>query len=262
MDLLKFPKAKETPLIVFIHIPKTAGTTVNHLLSSSGMAGQDHIQNWLEKKDEAAKIVSSSDWVSGHIGFPGMRAFICSLSPRNLRFYSIMRSPLSQIASHYNWLIEIFKRGGNFYNVLPDRIKEISENIRATDNTRPENVIKQLSLAPGLFLNQQSRVLIGEDVPRLSREEIIDRLSVYEFVATEKFLPELLQKMTNQACNEISRKNQSEYHFDPVVFKSPEMTEFLNSHHRIDMMVYEIISSFGGFYPSPQKVNSASLGQE
>lgn len=247
MDLLERPKAKETPLIVFIHIPKTAGTTVNHLLSSSGMAGQDHIQNWLEKNDEAANIISSADWVSGHIDFLAMRALICSLSPRNLRFFSIIRSPLSQISSHYNWLIEIFKRGGNFYDNHPDRIKEISENIRATDNTRPENVIRQLSLAPGLFLNQQSRTLIGEDVSRLSRGEIIERLSIYEFVATESFLPELLKKMTNQSCGEISRKNQSEYHFDPAVFKAPEMTEFLNQHHRTDMMVYEIVSGFGGF---------------
>lgn len=250
---------KSKPLIVFVHIPKTAGSTINHILSSSGMKGQDHIQNWLDKTDDAKNIISKSDWISGHINAPQMRSFVCNLTTRHLRFFSTFRDPLAQITSHYNWLIEIFHRGGNFYNALPPRIKEISENIRGSDNSKPENIINQLLMAPGLFLNQQSRVLIGEDVTKMTEDEILDRMKYFEYIATEDHLSQLTKAMTGTSIDHILRKNSSQYHFDPDVFRSSEIQKFLEKHHSCDKRIHSILVNNGGFFSAKTSYSITSL---
>lgn len=242
-------QGSEAPLIVFIHIPKTAGTTVNHILAQSGQSGQDHFQNWFNRPLEASKKLASLEWVSAHAGFKHMRSIIAQHSARHMRFYSAMRSPVSQIASHYNWLIEIFHKSTTFYEGHPQSIKDISDRIRLTDNADPSAVIEQIKLAKGLFLNQQSRILLGEDASRLSEEQILNRLQVYEFVATEQTLSVLVEKMTGRTFPDLSHENKSGYHFNPAVFRTPEMQEFLNQHHKTDIFVYDLLMRHGGCFP-------------
>lgn len=239
-------RAKSNPLIVFVHVPKTAGSTVNHYLSNSSLIGQDHIQNWLDNPEEFGKKIQTLDWVSGHVDFQRLRSQICAKTARKLRFFTAIRSPLEQITSHYNWLIEIYHRGGNFYENHPPEIKKISERIRNADNSSPHEVITQITLARGLFLNQQSNIVIGGDTKDLSKAEILDRFRNYELVASDRHLPALLGKMIDVEVAEPSQENKSTYHFDTDVFRTSEVLSFLDQHHKSDKILYDLVMEQGG----------------
>lgn len=145
--------------------------------------------------------------------------------------------------SHYNWLIEIYNRGGHFYDRHPVVIKEISHAIRTTDNSRPENIIQQIKAAPGLFLNQQSRFVLGRNPHALLDQGYKESLKVYEFIATETTLPKLINKLSGLPYDEKRRVNVSPYHFDKAVFKSDIMQEFLNEQNADDLRLYTFIKN-------------------
>lgn len=241
MALRLFPRKRHDDLIVFVHVPKTGGTAINHALTRSGLKGQDHIEHWLDKPDLAQKRLPTLDWVSGHVPYPTMRSFLSAHTPRVLRFFAAIRSPIEQVASHYNWLIEIHHRGPQVYNRHPQSIRTISERIRNTDNTDPDAIIGQLKAASSLFLNQQSRVLLGANAAKLTEAERQSRLRAFEHIATENDLPTLIGHMTGKTDPILEPANRSEYHFDPQVFHAPRMKEFLMQSNKADEQLFELL---------------------
>lgn len=241
MFKLAVSKDNAIPLIVFVHLPKTAGSTVNRYLQKSHLAGRAHIEAWQDHQVRAKRKIRKFDWVSGHIALPKMQAFLADATPRPLQFYSAVRDPIKQIASHYNWMIEIFHKGPRFYNSHPLIIKEISQNIRRSRNITVEEIIEQLKKSPGLFLNMQSRYLLGEDVVNLSKTEIRKRLSAYEYVAHEAALGQLIQRMTGTYPAQPAHLNRSRYHIDPGLFRTDAMNDFLAENNATDQIVYELV---------------------
>ena len=147
-----------------------------------------------------------------------------------------------QIASHYNWLIEIFHRGQQFYNNHPPEIKEISENIRASDNSDPLVIAHWLETYSHLFLNQQSRLALGKHSGPLTQQLIGERLAGYEMVVTESRLESLVQQMTGHKPDHVPSLNKSKYHFDPGVFDHPQLQKFLQRKNSRDTMLYAYVS--------------------
>lgn len=229
------------PLIAFVHIPKTAGSTINEYLREAA-PGQDHIESWLGAPDQVSAKLAKLKWVSGHVEFSAMQTLLSVEPGRRIEFFTALRDPAKQISSHYNWLIEIFHRSQQFYNAHPERIKEISHRIRHADNSNPKAIIEQLELAPGLFLNQQSRVLLGNAINDASMDDIDAVLKKFRFVATERTLPNLVRLMVGAEYTDKRRSNTSTYHFDPEVFQTPELIRFLKERNAQDFRVYERIS--------------------
>ncbi|HEY9020869.1 MAG TPA: hypothetical protein VIN17_09465 [Paracoccaceae bacterium] len=243
MALRLFPRKRHDDLIVFVHVPKTGGTAINHALTRSGLKGQDHIEHWLDKPDLAQKRLPTLDWVSGHVPYPTMRSFLSAHTPRVLRFFAAIRSPIEQVASHYNWLIEIHHRGPQVYNRHPQSIRTISERIRNTDNTDPDAIIGQLKAASSLFLNQQSRVLLGANAEKLTEAERLSCLRTFDYIGTETNFSTLITKMTDTPLAQITRHNESKYHIDPKIFRTQEMQRFLQEFNRGDYSLYDQIKT-------------------
>lgn len=236
-------KRKKSPLKVFIHVPKTAGSTVNKYLDKSGKPGASHIESWINDNSTLHARLRSLEWVSGHVPFSQMRQELSAATSRPFRFFTLVRDPIKQLMSHYNWLIEIFHRGSDFYEGHPRRIREISEAIRAADNTDPQCIASQIAAAPGLFLNQQSRIVFGEMPDELTDREFRDRLSVYEMVAIEKEFPAFVSKISGLSYDENRRENVSAYHFDISVFQEKPLADFVEANHAADLALYEFLSS-------------------
>ena len=59
----------------------------------------------------------------------------------------------------------------------------------------------------------------------------------------------LIERLTANASSVPSHENKSGYHFDPAVFQTPQMREFLSEHHKTDMFIYDILMRLGGCYP-------------
>jgi hypothetical protein len=233
----------DTPLIAYIHVPKTAGSTVNHVLKMWDRRGQDHCEAIIDDPARLAQRVADIRWISGHVTLPVMRDALSAVTARPTEFFGLVRDPTAQVISHYNWLIEIFHRGGEFYFGHPPEIREISERIRASDHADPAAIIANLSAFSGLFLNQQSRCVLGMVEEGLTEADLREGLAAYACVTTEAELPELILRATGRRLEGAPRKNQSPYHFDRAVFATPELRAFLAEHNALDQRLYDLVST-------------------
>lgn len=230
------------PLAVFVHVPKTAGSFINTELTR-WRPGRDHIEAVIDDRAALTKVCGVSSWISGHVPVTKMVHALSSASTRPLRLYTLVREPVAQIASHYNWLIEIHHRGGSFYQGHPQAIKEISEKIRSSDNSNPRIVTDNLRRFAGLFLNQQCRIVLGVDVSGWCDENIRILLRIYDGLLPERRRDDLLKAITaGQIKPQQQAVNRATEHFDRKVFDSDTVRSFLQENHDGDLRLFNLVS--------------------
>lgn len=233
------------PLVVFVHVPKTAGSTVNACLARWQPAGVVHCEQIIDAPDRLAAQAAAAAWISGHVPFDRFRTALKAATDRPLRFCTLVREPTAQIASHYNWLIEIFHRGAAFYNGHPPPIRRISEHVRNSDNADPRVVAANLDAYAGLFLNQQARHVLGTSFDWASGQ-VVARLGEYDCVAAGSEAAMLVGRMTGSASAAAPHENASPYRFDPDVFRTPFLRDFLLRRHFFDYALYDAVLRLGG----------------
>ena len=88
---------------VFMHIPKTAGTSFNTLAQSLFPKGTaiHHIELLPEK--DYRDLADTYNYISGHLRFGQLKEIF---SADNAAFYTILREPYAQLQSHLKWLIQ------------------------------------------------------------------------------------------------------------------------------------------------------------
>lgn len=228
------------PLIFFVHVPKTAGSTVNAHLKQAMPNGRAHCEAIINNPAALKQAAESMDWLSGHVDLTRARNNLSAVSNRPVRYFACLREPTKHVRSHYNWLIEIFHRGESFYENHPAVVKEISARIRGTDNSDPLGIIANLKKNSMLFLNFQSRISLGNGF-RWNSGALHQQLDTYEMIACEDGLGALIERMTGSPVSTLSRANEARYHFDPAVFQTPELQEFLKRNNTLDDIIYHIV---------------------
>ena len=105
------PNTGEEPVVIFVHIPKTAGTTLRHIIQHQFNPRNIFEFYNLEKKQNristgVEKLKSFSDsqknainFVSGHAGF-GLHKFL----HRPYTYITVLRDPVARILSYYYFL--------------------------------------------------------------------------------------------------------------------------------------------------------------
>lgn len=232
-----------TPLTAFVHVPKTAGSTVNHYLNQSGKTGQVHCEGLFKNPDQIAAKLAECHWVSGHVKYPMMRSTLTEYSRRKVKYYTAIRSPHKHVMSHFNWLIEIYHKGGRFYDNHPPRAKKISERIRASDTSDPKVVVELLDSARTLFMNCQTSLVLGPENEGISQDELGQRLGVYEMVGTEETLPTLIEQISGLEYQDSQRKNVSPYHFPIEVFEDEFVVNYILENNAADIALYNYVKS-------------------
>lgn len=227
------------PLIVFVHVPKTAGSTVN-LLLATGADGHDHME-MVDSPQLWADRVARDDWVSGHLPRPAfLRRLAATGLGRDVRLFSIMRRPSDQLRSHVNWLLEIRHRGRAFFRNHPRSVREASDRIAGVQIDSATKVIEVLREYPSIFRNRQSDVILGTgfawDAVRVSRI-----IASYEMVALDFEVAPLIEAMLRRSPGEIPAENRSRYWFDPGLFDHPEVVEFTFNYNLKDELLYECV---------------------
>lgn len=234
--------SNSSPLIVFVHVPKAAGSTVNRALQDRFDDGYPHCEEIIDRPNELTRRAPRIDWISGHVELDRLQRNLRAATPRRLRLFAAIREPVQQVMSHYNWIIEIFHRGEIFYRRHPAQIKAISARLRASDHADPTVVIDNLKAYPGLFFNQQSRTILGSDFD-WNGGGLLKRLGRYEYVANEDSLSDLVALMTGAVPAQASRENASSYHFDKSVFATPKLRKFLMRENFLDWTLYQALKS-------------------
>ena len=239
-------------MIFFIHVGKTAGSTMNNYLASNYPLGFDHCEAFINDDAVLADRLRRANWMSGHVTLPATLQRLAPLRS-DIRWFTCVREPEAQVRSHYNWLIEIFHKGRRFYDGHPQLVKDISEQIRQTAaNPTPAGVARDLRTSAGLFLNYQSRFFFGNDLKRLKAAAAAgtplgDMPAVVR--STEKFDAIADSAAIERLFNHIHgadvytpdnrlKVNTSTYRIDPELFKSDEVRETLRQHNLLDELLY------------------------
>jgi hypothetical protein len=231
----------EAPLLVYVHVPKTAGTTVNRILGALSHRGVDAF-HFHALKPEYLETARRSDWISGHLGCDAFRRLLAALG-REIDFLSAVREPVAQLCSHLNYSFHRSK-SLDYFDRHSLQEQRIDADVMTTDFGNPASVIKLLLNWRNLFLNLQSRLVIGEDFDTLSESEVDARLASYKFIATERGLVELVDYFgfhQSEARKPLPIMNKAHYHFDRAIFDHPELRRFLQCHHRHDLRLYQKI---------------------
>ncbi|TIO77087.1 hypothetical protein [Mesorhizobium sp.] len=226
---------QRAPLIFFVHVPKAAGSAVNFHLMEHFPNGSAHCDGWFFD-DASMHLLDTLTWVSGHIPYLQASSRVRQFTGRRVEYFACLRNPTEQIGSHYNWLAEIFHRGGIWYNDTPDWVKEISEQIRKSGfsfQAIQENLLKY----NWLFLNYQSHFLVKSD------KSAVVALDDFKFVSTTDQLTELLFAMIGKEIAVTRRENESLSHFDRQLFCAAEMQSFLREHNSRDEQLFELVRS-------------------
>jgi len=143
---------RSTPLLIFVHIPKAAGTTIAFVLARQYVRGS--FLNLYQER--SAKIQAYRDWTSeeresvhllrGHMGY-GIHA---AIEETNFRYFTILREPIDRIVSHYFF----HKNRARLANEISRKI--VNEEIDLLTYVNQVQ-IKDLD-------NHQTRLLVGDKV--------------------------------------------------------------------------------------------------
>lgn len=261
------PADPAPPLQVVVHIPKTAGSALNaallegfaaargnplwpvaraivpqalrdnavvaRALSRQFAGGCTHVSRLAGRPALFDRLLAQSDWVSGHVTRTAMEGHLSGLG-RTARWFTVLRDPVDQIASHYQWWIEIHDRGPLQFYRYGRFWRDLSRQIRATDNADPRAIIPILSLHQSLFLNIQWAYVRGPDSPPDARG-MAAALAQFAAIGIDGDIAPVVRAMTGQVPGRPRSVNRSRSAFDRRVFRHPAMTEFLAEAHALDL---------------------------
>lgn len=233
--------SERPPLIVFVHVPKTAGTTVKRVLAECCLRGRTIKRRKHLKRPEFLEYAHTAEWISGHIGRDTF-ADALSWSERKIEYYATVRDPLEQLVSHLNFSFERYNLANYLVTHRPEEIK-LDRDVMATDFSDPVAVKDLLLEYKRHYLNVQSRLILGKDYEQISESEAARRLASYTFVADLPDLPKLYRAfgflhLPNDA--ERFRENASKPHLNPALFQAPELKKFFARQLAYDFRLYAL----------------------
>ena len=237
--------------VFFMHIPKTAGTTLNVALLDRfhGHRTATHIESTSWGRDhEAAR---SYDFVSGHVR-------IAQLSQRiDLSDYlriTLLREPFAQLASHLAWVRSVADdHESDFYKAHGLHIQSVARRLRTIDFSSPRElelfVESMTSAELELFDNCQTRYFLTERLEgRITTSELesatetlatIDLAGVVE--RYDDFLARLCRRLDWDPIRNAPRLNVSTERYGLDVHDVATRT-ILGSLVGFDRQMYEIVS--------------------
>jgi hypothetical protein len=230
------------PLIVFVHVPKTGGSTVYKVLWSCSHRGLGHCE--VIPPPKLLDAARRHDWLSGHLQKEIFATYLISLD-RPIEYFATIREPISQILSHLNWQFEIYNRGPIFFLAQNHNIQLISNEVRATDFSNTSSVIALLFRFNDIFFNFQARMILGDDFATIPWSEVARRVAAYTFIATMENLSALypafgFAQLPKQIA-ELRENAAQKYYFDTTLFQSQEILDFLAQHHSHDFRLYDCV---------------------
>lgn len=213
--------------VVFVHIPKTAGSTVSSIMSHPSVAGK-----WLLERDlwnEDPEELWACDMLAGHFTRNHLRRYVRThgLSMEGVRLVTMVREPILQLYSNLNFPFELASRA------LPDQWMHDAA-IRRT--LSPLEIIDILEAHPWL-LNIQTKYLMLD-------EERLDPNN-YDFVGIFPHVGDMVAYLCTilgvEAPVVIGHENRAARHLRLRDFYEPPLSDYLREAHALDIGLYAAI---------------------
>jgi hypothetical protein len=249
--------------LFLIHIPKTAGTTVNHLLSRIYGEGRVllHIESQPQLLPNLAAVPPETRYVSGHLRLPTVLA---NLAREQWFVFALLRNPVRHLISHLKWVKALAAPGNE------DSLGRHSEIIQAMAWRLWDTSLNDIDAihrfvhddfaeARQLFDNCQVRYLIA------FREGFIDAMDAHaaaealgqlDYVGlTESFAEvyETLSQVTGIRLDAAAAEHMNRARIDETVdLDEPAIRDFYCDAVRWDAMVYSKVRDSLPPAPRPQ----------
>ena len=165
---LKMKKLSETA--VFMHIPKTAGTSFNTLAQSIFPRGTaiNHIE--LLPEASYSPLAKRYNYISGHLRFGQLKEHFDS---DKIHFYTILREPYAHLHSHLKWLIQTAKNPEEkYFKATNPIIYELGKKLAGvsfSDKEALPKLVCSLNAIEAAFIdNLQTRYFLNQQPERIT----------------------------------------------------------------------------------------------
>jgi len=202
-----YNNTKQKDKIFFLHIPKTAGSSLNNMLSKKFRRKQVKFHIESDRANQFKNIdLQKLKLISGHVH---LHQLIKHISLHNFLRVTVVRDPFQQLISHLNWVRFISSNSQKkFFMNYSEPIREISLKLREVDFENLNQVEKFINNLPSighrLFNNCQVRYLINEKNPQpqvLTSEhskKAIETLHFFDVIGTVENMEGFIQKVSAQ----------------------------------------------------------------
>jgi len=255
---------KHKEMLAFTHIPKAAGTTLQHLLRSNFFARYCEARilskrstHFFQKEDLLETLLTNPfiKCISGHVVRP--YGNLIEAFPK-IKFITLLRNPVDRYVSHYLYRVEAmrdtFKNFDDFlstewtYNIQTKRIAG-SEDLNKAKETLTERfmlagiveefdsflILLKRKLNPMNFrINYQPKNVSKKD--SIIRKNIFDKMEKFEEKIKEKnkLDIELYEFVKNQLLIKEKQRYGIEYERDLTQFKNRKRKDSLNLLRQLD----------------------------
>jgi len=247
INVLSF--VNKSPLL-YVHIAKTAGSTVNKVLNE--WFGNDRSLIHAESKNNWKELVKQQkiDFLSGHIPY---KAFVKASEFQGYKKAITFREPYSHITSHIAWIRALsLEENRKRYEAHPEYIQRLSDKLARYDLSYPIQISELIesfnSLEHRLLDNTQTRYIRTE----LAKQVVdasdfisaIENLKEFDFVGTDNnisgFLAEIAVDYGFEYKNEDRRENVLNNKFG-LDIDNPDIREALFPLIKFDIELYKNI---------------------
>lgn len=197
----KLAKLCVKPPLLYVHIAKTAGSTVNKVLvdlfgKKGSIVHAESVPNWKVKveNDEVC-------YLSGHIPFS---VFNESEKVRGFKKAITFREPYSHVVSHLCWIRALSLKGNEErYRAHPEYIQKLSDKLSLVDFSSPKSIEKLIegldAVEFRLLDNAQSRYIRkGNNASAVSEKDLegcLENLRFFDFVGVDKDISSFLKSI-------------------------------------------------------------------
>lgn len=244
-------RKKPAQTAVFMHIPKTAGTSFNTLAQTffPRKSTISHIE--LIPEQDYRALADRHRYISGHLRYGLLRQYFQS---EQTAFYTIIREPFGQLHSHLKWMVQTAENPDEtFFKATNETIYRLGRklaNIDFSSIRSMEAFVNSLNDLEAAFLdNIQTRYFL-EDQPLRVVEQDLDRAianaSIFHLIGTTEEYDQFVQRFKSAHCIRVGTDynalniSRSTSLFDP---KDKLIQEILKPLVRYDLKLYEILTA-------------------
>jgi len=238
----------DQPKLLFMHIAKAAGSTVNAFFASHYPEDQYavHIESnkkWQSFPDDLKKL----HFLSGHISLHALQKKL------NLDDYykvTVIREPFAQLCSHLSWIKRLSGPGEEVrFKQHPAYIQKFALKLAKVDFTDPVALKKlmeslediEMRLVDNCQVRYFTWIPAGETVSNAHSREAIRASKVFDRIGTTEqigpFLKDVANKMSWPEPDKFVHENVTKYFYGLDTSK-PDIRAVLEPFVRFDMMLY------------------------